>query len=181
MPIKLTNLILEFIDTYEWYHGSASGDLRGGKTGLHLGTFKAAKEALEATIGIPVEGEWDGTRKYGETLLCGKTTLKSRNIFPTGFNTDIPIDDFYPTIQLIRRWSSFITLDMKPSIKKYKIVCKMTNTPNTAYSDAKANGMMKALIRKGVNVRRGFYYKNDSEDYGSISVVVKDGSCLKEI
>ncbi len=70
--IKLTGLLLEWKDANIWHRGSATGDLRGGKTGLHLGTFKAAKQALEATIGIPVEGEWDGHREYGKTLLCGR-------------------------------------------------------------------------------------------------------------
>ena len=179
--IKLKNLINEIVyDHNVWYHGSASGDLRGGKRGLHLGTFKAAKQALEATIGIPVEGEWDGTREYGKTLLCGKNTLKQRNIFQTGFNCDIPNEDFYPTLPMIRRLSSFITLSMKPSIKKYKILCPMTNTNTSPYNDWKANGYMAASLKRG-NAKRGFYYKNESEDYGSISVVVPNGNCVKEI
>ena len=52
-----------------WYHGSVSGDLRGGRTGLHLGTYEAATQALEARIGVPAEGEWDGKREYGKTKL----------------------------------------------------------------------------------------------------------------
>lgn len=38
-----------------FWHGSPSGDLRGSKNGLHIGTYEAAKQALEARIGIPVE------------------------------------------------------------------------------------------------------------------------------
>jgi hypothetical protein len=178
--IKLLDLLVEYHDTNIWYHGSASGDLRGGKTGLHLGTALAAKQALEATIGIPIEGYWDGTREYGKTLLCGKNTLKHRGIFPTGINCDVTEEDFYVTPEIIRRRSSFITSSMKPSIKKYKIVCRMTNTPENPYPDFKANGYMGGLLKRGI-AKNGFYYKNESEDYGSISAVVPNGTCVKEV
>jgi len=177
--IKLRDLIKEFFyDTKEWYHGSASGDLRGGQSGLHLGTFKAAKEALEARIGIPVEGEWDGTREYGKTLLCGKNTLKIRNIFCTGHNCDVSNEDFYPTES--PKHTEYLKLNMKPAIKKYKILCPMTNSINTPYNDWKANGYMKASLKRG-NAKRGFYYRNEGEDAGSISVVVPNGNFVKEI
>jgi hypothetical protein len=39
---------------------------------------------------------------------------------------------------------------------------------------------MKASLKRG-NAKRGFYYKNVSEDAGSISAVVPNGSCVKEI
>lgn len=185
--IKIKSLLVEMTyDTNIWYHGSASGDLRGGKTGLHLGTYKAAKEALEATIGIPVEGEWDGKRLYGETLLCGDKTLKSKNIFPTGFNCDVPEYDFYPDddfspIKEWRRTQDYnYKLSNRPAIKAYKILCPITNMMTNPYNDAKANGYMKGLLKSGRG-RNGFYYKNDAEDYGSISVVVPNGSCVKEV
>ena len=177
--IKLRDLIYEIIyDQAVWYHGSPSGDLRGGRTGLHLGTYKAATQALEARIGIPVEKYWDGTREYGKTLLCGKNTLKQRKIFPTGFNCDIPDNDFYPIESL--KHTPYLSLSMKPAVKKYKLLCPMTNTNMSPHGDWKANGYMSASLKRG-NAKRGFYYKNDSEDYGSISVVVPNGSCVKEI
>ena len=179
--IKLKTLLLElYHDNDVWYHGSASGDLRGGRTGLHLGTQLAAYEALTATIGYPVDGTWDGTREYGKTLLCGKNTLKHRDIFPTGFNCDTPNEDFYPTLPIIRRWSHYITLTMKPAIKKYKIICPMTNTKSTFYNDGLANGYMRASLKRG-NAKNGFYYRNVSEDPGSISAVVPNGNCVKEL
>ncbi len=185
--IKLKNLLNEVVKgDYSdgiWYHGSASGNLRGGKTGLHLGTFKAAKEALEATIGIPVEGEWDGTREYGKTLLCGKETLKKRNIFPTGFNCRVPYKDFYPSHDGMHSFysdQSIIPLTVKPSIKRYKIICKINNNLCNPYEDFKANGYMAASLKKG-NAKNGFYYRNIGEDEGSISLVVPNGSCVKEI
>jgi hypothetical protein len=186
--IKLKDLIRELTcDNSIWYHGSASGDLRGGKTGLHLGTFKAAQEALHATIGVPVEGEWDGTREYGKTLLCGKNTLKERHISATGFNCDAPDEDFYPSddakspIKLWNRTDSFnYKLTNRPAIKKYKLLCPMTNFTHTPHGDWKANGYMKASLKRG-NAKSGFYYKNEGEDVGSISVVVPNGNCVKEI
>lgn len=189
--IKLKSLLLKEIiyDTNVWYHGSPSGDLRGGKTGLHLGTYKAAKQALEARIGVPVEGEWDGTREYGKTLLCGKNTLYDKdhyNICPSGFSCDVPNEDFYvkyhPELFTLLTYSngSKIPLLVKPSIKAYKILCPMTNHISKPYEDDKANGYMKSSLKRG-NAKRGFYYTNMSEDEGSISVVVPNGNCVKEI
>jgi hypothetical protein len=182
--IKLIDLIKEiYRDVGTWYHGSASGDLRGGTSGLHLGTYKAAYDALTATIGYPVEGDWDGTREYGKTLLCGSKSLKERRISITGFNCDVPVEDFFVgNTNLKPTYSNRepIPLTVTPAIKKYKITCPMTNTPNTAYDDFKANGYMKAALKRG-NVRCGWYYKNISEDAGSISVVVANGSCVKEV
>lgn len=168
-------------DTNVWYHGSPSGNLKGGISGLHLGTLKAATEALESRIGIPVNGTWDGTRKYGETLLCGSITLKNRNIFPTGFNCDVPKEDFYPNNSILPTYSdtSHMSLNDKPSMKKFRITCPMINTIRNPYSDNKANSIMKGLMKKGLGIR-GIYYKNDGEDYGSISVVVP-GNVVKEI
>jgi len=177
--IKLKSLLNEAIyDHNIWYHGSPSGDLRGGKTGLHLGTFNAAKQALEARIGVPVDGEWDGTREYGKTLLCGKNTLKEKNHSPTGFNCDVPDTNFYPEQSPIH--TPYLLLTMKPAIKKYKILCPMTNTNTSPYNDWKANGYMAASLKRG-NAKRGFYYRNEGEDYGSVSVVVPNGTYVKEI
>ena len=166
------------MDMKVWYHGSASGELKGGTSGLHLGTYLAAKEALEATIGIPVEGEWDGTREYGKTLLCGRKTQLAKKIGGTGYNCSEALEeDFYPTQTKAPTYSNgeSIPFTVKPSIKGYKILCPMNNTPQTAYADFKANGYMKSSLKKG-NAKNGFYYKNISEDEGSISVVVPPNS-----
>ena len=53
-----------------FWHGSPSGDLRGGKTGLHVGTKLAATEALEARIGIPAKGSWNGKKEYFLCVNC---------------------------------------------------------------------------------------------------------------
>ncbi len=161
-----------------WYHGSPSGDLRGGVTGLHLGTFKAAKQALEARIGIKSDGsEWDGNQEYGKTLLAGKKTLKQKGIFPTGFNCHIPDDDFYPTES--PKNSPYLKLNLKPAIKRYELLCPIFN--KKPYKDNYANHLMARLIKSGKTINFGVIYINDSEDYKSISLVVPNGNCVKEI
>ena len=177
--ISLRKLLFEsYTDTFkEWYHGSPTGELGGGEYGLHLGTYIAAKEALENNIGTPVDGEWDGTREYGKTLLCGKNTLHKRNIFPFGFNVDIPEEDFFQSQPL--KYAPNIKLTMHPNIKKYILHCKMLNTISTPYSDSSANQYMKNFSKKNINF--GIFYKNVVEDTGSISVVVSNKNCVKEI
>jgi hypothetical protein len=193
--LKLKDLLCEiYHDNSIWYHGSPSGDLRGAHYGLHLGTFLAAKQALEAKIGLRADGkEWDGTQEYGKTLLAGKKTLerfcKEKKYYITGYNCgggenhEFPEEDFYP-IDFIHRATfsdrSHISFNFKPAIKKYRIICQMTNTPQNPYRDWHANGYMKAALKRG-NARRGYYYKNVSEDEGSISAVVPNGSCVEEV
>jgi hypothetical protein len=167
-----------------WWHGSASGILCGGNTGLHLGTKLAAQQALEARIGIPADGKgWTGNREYGKTLLAGKKTLNKmdpRGYNITGFNCDIPENDFYPTKILKYANGSNMPMNVKPSINSYELIGKFTNTIDTAYNDRKANGYMSASLKKG-NAKRGFFYKNEGEDTGSISVVVPNGTHLRKI
>ena len=166
------------------WHGTPSGDLRGGTSGLHLGTKHAAFEALTARIGYPVEGEWDGSKEYGKTKLMGKKTMKERNIFPTGHNCEAPEHDYYPH----EHPKGFPTMGKdakvlphhKPEIAEYKIIGKMSNHYHIPYEDFKANGYMKASLKKG-NAKNGFYYKNAAEDTGSISAVVPGPSHVKKV
>lgn len=167
-----------------WWHGTASGNLKGGTAGLHLGTKAAAEDALHATIGYPAEGHWDGTREYGKTLLAGKKNIVKRNKHGiTGHNVDAPEHDHYihehPSPPKFSNGES-IPLDSKPFIKPYKITGKMTNSIHNPHSDWHANGYMKAALKKG-NAKNGYYYKNEGEDSGSISAVVPNGSHVKEI
>lgn len=168
-----------------YYHGSPSGDLRGASWGLHIGTHQAAHEALTARIGYPVHGSWDGSREYGKTLLAGKKTLKERGIFPTGYNVHAPEHDYYPHQHKEgfpsyggRRDEAKVAPEHKPTMLRVRIKGEMTNTHRTAHPDFKANGYMKAAIKKG-NAKRGYYYKNDAEDAGSISAVVPHHSHLE--
>lgn len=177
-----TKLIKPGNDKNIWWHGSASGDLSKAWRGIHLGTYQAAKEALEATIGIPVEGTWDGTREYGKTLIAGK--IRCREMGENcGYNCDCPDEDHYPTGKAT--FGSYdkpisIPLNVKPTIDAYKIIGPMTNSHYSPYNDTRANAMMSRQIKMG-NARSGFYYVNDAEDYGSISAVVPNAAHLEKI
>ena len=168
-----------------FWHGSTDKNLEG-KNGIHIGTKKAATQALEARIGVPAEGEWDGTREYGKTLLAGKKSLDTNpeNKWKcTGFNCgkDVPEEDYYPEDRNERAAYSDrtpIPLDSKPAVFKVKIVGKMSNSMNNPHDDATANGLIMRGIRKG-NSKSGFYYINDGEDSGSISAVVPNKSFLE--
>ena len=169
-----------------YWHGTASGDLRGGATGLHVGTHLAAYEALTATIGYPVSGVWDGTREYGKTLLCGKRTLQKRGIRPTGFNcgfgSPFPEDDFYPGEYKPATFSNGqpIPLDSKPDIFELEIVGKMSNSEYRPHGDSHANGRMRGLLKRG-KAKSGYFYKNDGEDWGSISAVLPGEAHIRKI
>jgi len=182
------------IETYNnktvFWHGSCSGDLRGGRTGLHLGTYLAAKMALEARIGIPADGKgWNGNRTYGKTLLAGHWTLEKNKWNITGFNWDVPADDFYITEFPITNkiWNNLtypngehVSLDCKPNIQPFIIIGKMTNKAYCPHNDWMANGYMRNQLKKGT-AKSGYYYRNESEDYGSISVVVPNEKHLMKI
>jgi len=180
-----TRLMEESQDYGVWYHGTASQDLRGGRTGLHLGTYKAATMALEAQIGVPAEGEWDGTREYGKTKLMGKKRIPQTGRYVSGFNCHAPDEDYYPAQHPGIDKLKFVdgtpmNMAMKPTILKMKIVGRMSNSPWRPHGDWQANGRMAGMIRRGV-ARSGYYYENISEDAGSISIVVPNGDWVKVI
>jgi hypothetical protein len=168
-----------------WWHGSASGDLRGGTSGLHLGTHEAAKVALNARIGIPAEGTWDGTREYGKTKLAGNRTLEKIGPYTkSGHNCHKMDNDYFPHEHpdhpIKYDNGEEMPMNVRPSIKPYAITGPMTNTKYSPHSDSKANGLMKGSLKKG-NAKKGYFYKNDGEDVGSISAVVPNGSHVKEL
>ncbi len=172
-----------------FYHGSTDTNL-SGKRGIHVGTYNAAKQALEARIGVPAVGEWDGTREYSKTLLAGKNTIKriqneEKRYVGTGYNcgSDVPDEDYYPVDRIEKAKYSdglIIPMDCKPTIFKVKIIGKMTNTPYKPHNDIKANSMILRSLKSG-NAVSGFYYINDGEDSGSISAVVPNKSFLQII
>ncbi len=174
-------------DNNTFYHGSTDKNL-SGKKGIHIGTKLAATQALESRIGVSSEGEWDGTRAYGKTLLAGKRRLKEieneRGYYvTTGYNCggDIPEDDYYPIERNKRaKYSNGtpISLDLKPIVFPVKIIGKMTNSPYRPHTDEIANSMMLRNLKIG-NAKSGYYYINIGEDEGSISAVVPDASFLK--
>lgn len=172
-----------------FYHGSTDKNLEG-KKGIHVGTKLAATQALQARIGVPADGNWDGTREYGKTLLAGKRTLNLKDkelgyFCTTGFNCgkDVPENDYYPTERTERAKYSDgtpISFNSKPIVFPVKIVGKMSNSPRTPHDDNRANGMMLRNLKLG-NAKQGYYYINNGEDEGSISAVVPDKSFLQII
>lgn len=188
--INESQILKEFNDKGKtYYHGSTDKKLEG-KRGIHVGTQLAATQALESRIGVPAQGQWDGTRKYGETLLAGKKRLKELEkqrgyYLTTGYNagSDVPEEDYYPSERdqkAVYSDGTQVSLNSRPIVFPVKIIGKMTNSPAYPHSDMKANSMMMRNLKMG-NARRGYYYVNDGEDVGSISAVVPDASFLKVI
>jgi hypothetical protein len=180
----LIDLICEASVPIVFWHGSPSGDLRGSHYGLHLGSRDAAREALEARIGVRADGhDWDGGSEYGKTMLAGSQTLKRLGRWATGFNARLPVEDFLPENGLERAVFSNreqVALTARPSIQGYHIVGAMKNKPNNPLTDDHANRWMIKQKAMGT-ADRGCYYDNEGEDAGSVSAVVPDGSFVKAI
>jgi len=170
-------------DPNVFWHGSPSGSLVGATNGIHVGTYRAAEEALNARIGIPAAGYWDGTRAYGQTLLAGKKRMKDLGEYPTGFNVDAPEEDYFPGDAKSRaKYSGGQEVDFasRPVISPVKIVGEMSNHRGKPMADFKANGQMSAMKKRGI-AKRGYFYTNDGEDAGSISAVVPSREHLEEM
>ncbi len=174
------NEIAGVADPKIYWHGPAGDWTHQAAYGLHIGTKLAAKEALEASIGIPVSGSWDGTREYGSTLLMGKRTLRVTSHDLCGYNCSAPEEDHYATGAAHFSNGVCVSMRAKPIIFPVRIVGRMTNTPSTPHADFKANGYMKASITRGF-AKSGFYYRNISEDEGSISAVVPNSTFLQPV
>jgi hypothetical protein len=169
-----------------YWHGTASGDLRGGTTGLHVGTHRAATEALEAAIGIPADGRgWDGTREYGDTLLAGSKRIESgqfgkyRN---TGYNSMAPEQDYYAKdhAEGLPKHSNGdrISANYKPYVRPVMIIGGMSNKTYSPMGDWQANGIMRGMLNRG-KAKNGYYYKNIGEDAGSVSAVLPNGEHVR--
>jgi hypothetical protein len=186
--VKLTKILEGILkeNLIQFYHGSTDKNL-AGKNGIHVGSKLAATQALQARIGVPAEGEWDGTREYGKTKMAGKKTLDRREkelgyFLKTGYNIgpDIPEEDYYPEKRTkLPTYSDGSTIDLnsRPIIFPVKIKGSMNNTVRNPKTDTAANSLMMRSLRKG-NARNGFYYINDGEDAGSISAVVPNKDWL---
>ncbi len=169
--------------TQIFYHGSTDKKFLG-KNGIHVGTYEAASQALNARIGVPAKGDWDGTREYGKTLLAGKKTLqeieKTGRYVNTGFNCSATLEDYYPINLPKYSDGKEIPIDCKPIIFPVKIVGSMINTIRNPYTDSKANSIIQRTLKSGKS-KNGIFYINEGEDSGSISAVVPNGTFLKII
>lgn len=168
-----------------FYHGNTLKGFGTSKKGIHVGTELAATEALEARIGVPAKGHWDGTRVYSKTKLAGRKTLakiqrEERRYVGTGYNCgiDVPEEDYFVTErEKVPTYSDGtpINVNCKPCVFKVIIIGRMKNDLGSLISDEKAN----MLIKRSKNA--GYYYINDGEDSGSVSACVPDKSFLKII
>ena len=91
--------------------------------------------------------------------------------YVTGFNVDAPIQDYLPVNMPNVSRDVSMNPEWSPAILPYRITGEMKNTPSNALEDYKANAVMKGLLTRG-QARRGLYYNNVGEDFGSISAVV---------
>lgn len=159
-----------------WWHGTPDErSWHKGDNGIHVGTYDAAKQALEARIGRPAEGEWDGTREYGKTPLVSTGTGVGCGI-PEGH----PLRPEHFHHQPSYSGGRPIPADARPSIFPVRIKGPMSNSPDRPHEDFKANGYMKAQLGRG-RAKNGYYYSNVGEDSGSISAVVPSAEHLERV
>lgn len=172
-----------------FWHGSPSGDMRGGAGGLHVGTQEAARQALHARIGFRADGrDWDGSSEYGSTLLAGKKNLLARergHYLLTGHNSrDLPEEDHYAKDRSRRPvfgdGDTEVSDSHKPDLFPVKIVGPMSNRISSPHEDFHANGMMRGQIKRGT-AKSGYYYTNAGEDSGSISAVLPGPSHVERV
>lgn len=146
--------------------------------GIHVGTKGAAQDALHARIGTPAEGEWRGDRDYGKTLLASYEKSLTKSGYYSGPVKDE--DDRLPTGEAKYSSGDPVPMDARPSIFPVRLKGPMTNTPSTPHEDFKANALMAGQIKRG-RAKRGYFYKNISEDEGSISAVVPTKAHLERL
>lgn len=169
----------------QWWHGTPDERTweHGAAYGIHVGTHKAATSALESRIGRPAEGTWDGQREYGKTLLDRNTRSHMMHGTPPNVTWEEKTEHHppsYPTGRASYSESVPIPMDARPNVFGVEITGPMTNTPSTPHDDFKANGYMKAALKRG-NAKSGYYYRNVSEDEGSISAVVPSAQHLRRV
>jgi hypothetical protein len=154
------------------WHGSPAGTQGlnvGSHSGLHVGSQEAARQALNARIGTPAQGDWDGTREYGQThLVPGSRTGYGAQFHRNGWGEEPRLPE--PGRAKYSDQTP-VPLDAKPDIFPVRIVGPMTNTPHNPHEDFRANGLMAGQLKRGT-AKRGYYYTNIGEDEGSISAVV---------
>ncbi len=173
-------LLEHFASQADWtfYHGTP--DVRhwqhGAVNGIHVGTEEAAHQALNARIGKPLEGKWDGTREYGKTLLSPyQSTGTERDLenarYPSGKAGYTPDASGHSTP---------VPMDARPHVFPVRIKGPMIGHPAAPVTDDYANARMRGQLTRG-NARRGYFYRNVGEDEGSISAAVPSAAHLERL
>lgn len=158
-----------------FYHGTPDertwDQPHGAAYGLHVGTEESARQALNARIGKPHEGDWDGTREYGKTLLSPYQ--------PTGEERNLEAPH-YPSGRATYSTGHQVPMDARPSIFPVRIIGPMIGHPAAPVTDDYANARMHGQITRG-HARSGYFYRNNAEDYGSISAAVPSAAHLERV
>ena len=171
-----------------YWHGSPNGQagMKVAHYGIHVGGYKAAKEALEARIGRRADGkDWNGDQEYGKTLIMGSDgqpklpqTAYYEHPVKGSFGWETDGNKYtWEQVQQMRsqdpKWvanargavysdGSPVPMDSKPDLFPVAITGQMKNTPNTPISDDRANSTMTRTISAG-NAKNGYYYSNEGE------------------
>lgn len=158
----------------QFYHGTPDERTfsTGGARGIHVGTYEAARQALEAHIGTPAEGDWDGSREYGKTPLVS-------NEKHMGYATGLSYRDNGQPRHEHAKYNDGTPVphDARPSIFGVQITGPMADGVK---SDAVANAQIKRQISRG-QAKRGYFYGNVGEDTGSVSAVVPSAEHLRRL
>jgi len=162
----------DHLNQQQFFHGSVYGGPTGtpGPSGVHVGTYEAANQALNNRIGKRADGkDWDGSSEYGKTPIMGRGRRPGPPDTPENLDS-------------LSRWVSPepATLSSKPAVFPVSITGPMTNTPSTPRGDSASNERMAGHINHG-RAKQGYYYENQYEDKGSISAVVPSWDHLKDM
>lgn len=160
-------------DGETWYHGTPDERHwdKGGPYGFHVGSYEAARQALEATIGAPAEGDWDGTREYGKTPIVSN----KKNM---GYHTGLSYRDKGQPRHENARYGDGTPIppDARPSIFPVRITGRMANSPEQPADDEYANNQVRRR-----SAPYGYYYSNVGEDSGSVSAALPSAKHVERI
>lgn len=152
------------------FHGHPTGnfnwDIEGRPQGFHVGTRRAAEEAVTARAAY---GGYSDRTKISAPYKPTRTETQEGSMTTLG------------------RWQAH-----KEQVRGGRIVSPMVNSPQHLGSygkgdpgdmhdsgDSMANGRVHAINTRGQKMRQGIYYMNASEDEGSVSAVLPTRQSFK--
>jgi hypothetical protein len=154
------------------FHGHPTGNFNAdtSRQGFHVGTHLAAEEAVVSRAGTS-----GSLATYAGGVRGGPTYPAIKNEVKTDGWTHIKRPTAHPE-----------------HIRGGRVASPMVNSPGYMGSygkgdygdmlnsgDAMANGRVAAIKTRGETMRQGIYYKNASEDAGSVSAVLPNRDSFK--
>lgn len=140
------------------FHGTPSGVVGSGNAPIHVGTQRAALEALGSrmAMGNPSGNVSGGAaeERYNNAI---KESRRPERSGKSNYSNGSPI------------------VAPDPQIVGGRITGRMVNTPLSPYEDDQANSIASRYQSKN-NMRQGLYYSNEAEDEGSVSAVLPRSS-----